>query len=168
LRRKITDISQRYWDFTSTESPNQQRLRLIRQFTDLDEIPREWDPVNYGIPPPGMPTAKEIEVILRPWRSDELRQKAWQILESGNTVPIFLRTHYKSGDDEKMEEWVNASQEFDNQAWWACLNDATLFNFGVDWQRVYIMPEAAVPGTSDIRNDRLWRCHEHILRPPSA
>ncbi|OKP00019.1 hypothetical protein PENSUB_8217 [Penicillium subrubescens] len=55
--------------------------------------------------------AKEIEVILRPWRSGELRQKAWQILESGNTVPIFLRTQYKSGDDEKMEEWVNASQE---------------------------------------------------------
>jgi hypothetical protein len=45
-----------------------------------------------------------------------------------------------------MEEWIGASEEFENQAWWACLNDATLFNFGFDWQRVYdIMPEVAGP-----------------------
>ncbi|KAJ6022826.1 hypothetical protein N7499_008145 [Penicillium canescens] len=93
-----------------------------------------------------MPTVEEIDTVLRPWRSDELRQKAWQILESGNAVPIFLRSYYNPEDDEKMEEWVDASEEFRNQAWWACLNDATLFNFGFDWQRVYdIMPEVAGP-----------------------
>ncbi|KAJ6022825.1 hypothetical protein N7499_008144 [Penicillium canescens] len=31
----------RYWDFVAAESPDQQRLLLIRQFIDLDEIPRE-------------------------------------------------------------------------------------------------------------------------------
>lgn len=144
LHRETANVPQRYWDFAATESPDQQRLRLIRQFIDLDEIPREWDPVNYGAPPPRMPTAEEIDTVLRPWRSDELRQKAWQILESGNAAPIFLRTHYNPEDDEKMEEWVGASEEFENQAWWACLNDATLFNFGFDWKRVYdIMPEVA-------------------------
>ncbi|KAJ6088010.1 hypothetical protein N7467_006924 [Penicillium canescens] len=136
----------RHWDFAAAESPDQQRLRLIRQFIDVDEIPREWDPVNYGAPPPRMPTVEEIDLILRPWRSDELRKKAWQMLESGALAPIFLRTHYDPKDDETMEEWISASEEFENQAWWACLNDATLFNFGSDWQRVYeIMPEVAGP-----------------------
>lgn len=65
----------------------------------MDEIPREWDPVNYGAPPPRMPTVEEIDLILRPWRSDELRKKAWQMLESGALAPIFLRTHYDPKDD---------------------------------------------------------------------
>ncbi|OKP06463.1 hypothetical protein PENSUB_6453 [Penicillium subrubescens] len=128
------------------QSPDQQRLCLIRQFIDVDEIPREWDPVNYGAPPPRMPTVEEIDLILRPWRSDELRKKVWQMLESGALAPIFLRTHYDPKDDETMEEWISASEEFENQAWWACLNDATLFNFGSDWQHVYeVMPEVAGP-----------------------
>jgi hypothetical protein len=142
----MANISQRYWHFAAAEFPTQQRLRLIRQFIDLDEIPREWDPVNYGKPPPRMPTVEEIDVILRPWRPDELRQKAWEILQPGNITPIFLRTHYNPEEDEKMEEWVSASEEFENQAWWACLNDANVFNFGVEWQGVYdIMPEVAGP-----------------------
>ncbi|KAJ5985571.1 hypothetical protein N7522_012767 [Penicillium canescens] len=58
----------------------------------------------------------------------------------------FSRSYYNPEDDEKMEERVDASEEFRNQAWWACLNDATLFNFGFDWQRVYdVMPEVAGP-----------------------
>lgn len=101
----ITDFLQRYWNFAATEAPDQQRLRLIRHFIDLDEILRECGPVNYGAPPPRMPTAEEIDTVLRPWRSDKLRQKAWQILVSGNAAPIFLRTYYDAGDDEKMEEW---------------------------------------------------------------
>ncbi|KAL4759195.1 uncharacterized protein BDW70DRAFT_169594 [Aspergillus foveolatus] len=142
----IANVPQRHWDSAATESADEQRLRLIRQFIDLDEIPREWDPVNYGAPPPRMPTAEEINTVLRPWRSDELRQQAWQILESGNAAPILLRTHYDPEGDEKMEEWIGASEEFENQAWWACLNDAALFDFGSDWQRVYdIVPEVAGP-----------------------
>lgn len=143
--RKVINVPQRYWDYTATEPPEQQRLRLIGRFLDLDEIPREWDPVNYGAPS-RIPTAEEIDIVLRPWRSDVLRQKAWQILESGNDAPIFLRTHYDPVDDRTMEQWVSASEELENQAWWACLSDATLFNFGANWQRVYdIMPEVAGP-----------------------
>jgi hypothetical protein len=143
---ETANVPQRYWDFAAAESPTQQRLRLIQQFIDLDEILREWDPVNYGAPSPRMPTMEEIDVVLRPWRSQELRQKAWQILESGNNAPIFIRTHYTPEDDEKIKEWVTASEEFENQAWRASLNDANLFNFGFDWQRVYeIMLEVAGP-----------------------
>lgn len=67
-------------------------------------------------------------------------------MASGNAAPIFLRTHYGAEDDEKMEEWVGASEEFENEAWWACLNDGPFFDFDSDWQRVYdIMPEVAGP-----------------------
>ncbi|KAL5355558.1 hypothetical protein BJX96DRAFT_170783 [Aspergillus floccosus] len=52
-----------------------------------------------------MPTAEEIDTILRPWRSDELRQKAWEILSPSDTVPIFLRTHYDPEDNKTMEQW---------------------------------------------------------------
>jgi hypothetical protein len=62
--------------------------------------------------------------------------------------PIFPRTHYDPGDDEKMEHWACISEEFEDQAWWACLNNAQLYNFESDWQRVYeILPEIAEPST---------------------
>lgn len=50
-----------------------------------------------------------------------------------------------------MGKWVDASEELADEAWWACLNDATLFNFGSDWQRVYdIVPEVGGPGIDAI------------------
>ncbi|OQD77709.1 hypothetical protein PENDEC_c002G01583 [Penicillium decumbens] len=116
---------------------------------------------------PRMPTVEETNLVLLLWRSDELRKKAWQMLESGTAVPVFLRTYYDPEEDEKMEEWVSASEEFENQAWWASLNDATLFNFGSDWQHVYeIMPAVAGPvsgagykryPSSEINEPDLWR-----------
>ncbi|KAB8067079.1 hypothetical protein BDV29DRAFT_186807 [Aspergillus leporis] len=138
----------RHWDNTVTESPDQQRIRLVRQFLDLDEIPREWFPTQEGEPLPRTPTEEEISAILRPWRSADLRRRAWHIYTNVTDEPIFLRTHYKSEDDEKMEHWACASEEFEDQAWWACLNNAHLYNFGSDWQRVYeILPEIAGPST---------------------
>ncbi|KAE8377568.1 hypothetical protein BDV26DRAFT_208091 [Aspergillus bertholletiae] len=47
-----------------------------------------------------------------------------------------------------MEHWTCVSEEFGNHAWWACLNNNQLYNFGSDWQRVYeILPEIAGPLT---------------------
>lgn len=138
----ITEFLQRYWDFAATEPPDQQRLRLIRHFIDLDEYPangilrRTATTHAHGGGDQHGPPSLAI---------GQTAQKAWQILASGNATPIFLRTHYNAEDDEKMEEWVGASEEFENQAWWACLNDVTLSDFGSDWQRVCIMPEVAGP-----------------------
>ena len=41
LLGETADILQRCWDFAVAEPPSQQRLRLIRQFINVDEIPRE-------------------------------------------------------------------------------------------------------------------------------
>ena len=36
--------------------------------------------------------------------------------------------------------------QFSEEAWWAVLDDADLFNFGSDWRRIYdILPEVAYP-----------------------
>ncbi|KAE8419871.1 hypothetical protein BDV36DRAFT_293762 [Aspergillus pseudocaelatus] len=138
----------RHWDNAMTESPDQQRVRLVRQFLDLDEFPQEWFPTQEGEPLPPSPTEEDIRAILRPWRSDDLRRRAWHIYTNVTDEPIFLRTHYESEDDEKIEHWACVSEEFENQAWWACLNNAQIYNFGSDWQRVYeILPEIAGPST---------------------
>jgi hypothetical protein len=63
---------------------------------------------------------------------------------SKDNVLVFLRTHYNPDDNDKMNEWVHENDLFEDDAWWACLNDPHLFNFGSDWQQVYeIMPEVA-------------------------
>ncbi|GAB1191077.1 hypothetical protein APSETT444_000246 [Aspergillus pseudonomiae] len=139
-----------HWGHAMTvrESPDQQRIRLIRQFLDLDEIPQEWFPTQEGGPLPRTPTEEEVNAILRPWRPADLRRRAWHIYTNVTEEPIFLRTHYNPEDDEKMEHWACVSEEFADQAWWACLDNVQLYNFGSDWQRVYeILPEIAGPST---------------------
>ncbi|PIG85387.1 hypothetical protein AARAC_002800 [Aspergillus arachidicola] len=147
----------RNWDFAAVEPPDQQRLRLIYEFLELDEIPREWVPPDEYASPPRIPTAEEINISLRPWRSDDLRQKAWRLVGADHDTPIFLRTHYNplENSDARMKEWVNASEEFANHAWWALLEDSNSFNFGSDWRRVYeILPEVARLVRADDRYER--------------
>ncbi|KAJ6012409.1 hypothetical protein N7522_002764 [Penicillium canescens] len=141
----------RNWDHSATDAPSQQRRRLINRFLELDEIPEEH--VSLDEFPPRMPTLKEIDTILRPWRSDnDIRRKAYYI--SKDNVLVFLRTHYNPDDDQKLEEWVHKTDLFEDNAWWACLNDPCLFNFGSDWQQVYeIMPEVAGPVDRRRRSD---------------
>lgn len=88
-----------------------------------------------------MPTPEEIGLILHPWRSDDvIHRKAYYL--SKDSVLVFLRTHYDPEDDGKMNEWVSETDLFEDNSWWACLNDPHFFNFGSNWQRVYeIMPE---------------------------
>ncbi|KAE8409380.1 hypothetical protein BDV37DRAFT_278332 [Aspergillus pseudonomiae] len=101
---------------TVRESPDQQRIRLIRQFLDLDEIPQEWLPTHEGGPLPRTPTEEEVNAILRPWRPADLRRRAWHIYTNVTEEPIFLRAHYNPEDDEKMEHWACVSEEFADQA----------------------------------------------------
>ncbi|KAB8225853.1 hypothetical protein BDV33DRAFT_187178 [Aspergillus novoparasiticus] len=141
----------RHWDNAVPEPSDQQRVRLVRQFLDLDEIPQKWFPTQEGDPLPRTPTEEEIDTILNPWRPADLRRRAWHIYTRITDEPIFLRTHYDPEDDERMERWTSASEEFEDQAWWACLNNAELYNFGSDWQRVYeILPEVAGPSTGGL------------------
>ncbi|KAJ6012375.1 hypothetical protein N7522_002730 [Penicillium canescens] len=131
----------RNWSHSATDAPSQQRRRLLNRFLELDEIPEEYVSLDESLP--RTLTPEEIDTILKPWRSDnDLRRKAYYM--SKDNVLVFLRTHYNPHDDGKLKGWIHKNDLFEENAWWACLNDPYLFNFGPDWQRVYeIMPEVA-------------------------
>ncbi|OQE61119.1 hypothetical protein PENNAL_c0293G01593 [Penicillium nalgiovense] len=129
------------WNHFSIDAPSQQRQRLIQRFLERDKTTEEF--LFSDELPPRMPTSEEIGLILHPWRSDDvIRRKAYYLTK--DSVLVFLRTHYDPEDDGKMNEWVYETDLFEENSWWACLNEPRLFNFGSDWQRVYeIMPEGA-------------------------
>ena len=131
----------------------------MQKYMQLDSIPKEWDPAEHGMyperQPKRIPTEYEIDNILRPWRSDDMRRRAWQIWCGANSeVPVMLRTHYggssnpaqgqHSDDDTKMVEFTECSELYAMGANWSVLNNAHLFNLGADWKQVfYILPEIA-------------------------
>lgn len=151
----IDEARQANWSYTFAETPERQRHRLIGEFLALKEIPKTWYSRQR------VPRFDEIETIFRPWRSDDLRQKASKIWHpSGSGGPILLRTYYDPDDDPIMRIWVRAEPLFCNEAWWSCLDNANLFNFGPDWKHVYeILPELSGPTMQDgdltIRHKRL-------------
>lgn len=117
----------------------------------LESIPDEWDPTELGLyperQPTRIPTEEEIATILRPWRSDDMRRRAWQIwCGANNQAPVMLRTHYNNllEANAKMIEFTEVSEFYAMGAKWSVLNDANLFNFGADWKQVFnILPEIA-------------------------
>ncbi|KAJ5674421.1 uncharacterized protein N7477_004355 [Penicillium maclennaniae] len=64
--------------------------------------------------------------------------------------PVFLRTCYSTVEDERakhdhLKKWIDVDI-FGEEAWWAVLDNADLFNFSSDWRRVYgILFEVAGP-----------------------
>ncbi|KAL3494682.1 hypothetical protein BJX62DRAFT_247086 [Aspergillus germanicus] len=149
----------RNWNHTSPEPPSNQRSRLINSYIHLDAIPKEWDPTDFGeawyepdandtdpaFAPSRIPTDAEIDLILRPWRSHDLRKKAWQIwCDKGRGYPVILRTDYgdRNGDgeqgDRKFGEYMQVSDTLDARADVYALNDRELFDFGSsDWRRIF-------------------------------
>ncbi|KAL2815106.1 hypothetical protein BJX63DRAFT_442109 [Aspergillus granulosus] len=118
----------RYWSHSSSETADDQRKRLIYENIQLDEIPKEWDPTDFGeasswkptnadtgpaFTSNRIPTDEEIATILRPWRSDDMRKRAWQI-------------------------WCGRTSEwYGDIADCLDLNNTELFNFGSDWRRIF-------------------------------
>ncbi|KAJ5288610.1 hypothetical protein N7478_001640 [Penicillium angulare] len=132
------------WDSYSSESIGQQRLRLIRQHLESDTIPLE----RYF--PDAQRRAPQIAVhiILRPWRSEKIRKAAIQHLHGNYEIPLMLRTHYSKDagelemDNTKLADWVDYDEGFSAEAYWACLDDPEVFNFGEQWQKIFeIIPE---------------------------
>ncbi|KAL2811881.1 hypothetical protein BJX63DRAFT_443865 [Aspergillus granulosus] len=127
----------RYWDYSSSESVDGQRKRLVREYMQLEEIPKEWDPTQFTEyserQPERIPTAEEVATILRPWRSDDMRKRAWHLWAGENFyAPIMLRTYYENGSEDN----------YADSADWAVLDDAELFNYGSDWKQILsVLPE---------------------------
>lgn len=126
---------------------------MVAEFLHLNLIPIEWVEDCEGnsyITPPRAPTTEEIDTILRPFRCDPLRWHA-ENLYRDELCPVLLRTHYSTDEDERaqhdeeMKKWTDGDT-FCDESWWAVLDNATLFNFGPDWHRIYnILPEVAYP-----------------------
>ncbi|EPS31541.1 hypothetical protein PDE_06496 [Penicillium oxalicum 114-2] len=157
------------WDHSSSEPTGDQRLRLIHQFLDLDEIPKELDPNCHTSDTYETlsPTAYAIDTILRPWRSDDLRKIAWRIWGCDADQLILLRTHYNADDNHKITELVGSDElHEENVAWWALLDNPEFFNFGDQWWRVFdILPELAGPlnGYSRLPNpESILRERQHF------
>ncbi len=137
--------NQRLWDYSSTESVDDQRKRLVKEYMQLDEIPKEWDTAQFteypDRQPDRIPTAEEVATILRPWRSNDMRKRAWHLWAGENfQAPVMLRTYYENGSagDKKIAEYADASDNYAESADWAVLNDAELFNYGSgsDWKQI--------------------------------
>ncbi|RDW70551.1 uncharacterized protein DSM5745_08062 [Aspergillus mulundensis] len=150
----------RHWNHSSPEPNNQQRLRLIHAYIHLDKVPQEWDPTDFGeawyepdpndtnraFGPTRIPTDTEIEVILRPWRSHDLRKRAWEIwCGRDRGYPVMLRTYYDGEEGgAKFTEYTRVSETYHAVTDCLALCDAQLFNFGSEWRRVFdILPEIA-------------------------
>ncbi|KAJ5768883.1 hypothetical protein N7520_003442 [Penicillium odoratum] len=144
----------RHWNPFSNDSPDTQRFRLVRKFLNLPRIPRVWyleDRIRE-------PTANEINLILRPYRSDNVRKVAWAIWRERHSFPVLLRTHYNPDmpvHNAMMNNWINVGQYISQLAPWAVINDPDFFGIpesdntrapSVDWRRVsFKLPEAAGP-----------------------
>ncbi|KAJ5400957.1 hypothetical protein N7465_011446 [Penicillium sp. CMV-2018d] len=147
------------WDYSSTETTDQQRTRLVAGFLDLNLIPMEWLDEDWESlsNPPRTPTAEEIDTILRPYRVDALRWRAAEMFYD-EASPVLLRTYYSTEEgerakhDEMLHIWVD-SGPFDGESWWAVLDNAEHFDFGSDWRRIYeILPEVAGPLSPEVED----------------
>ncbi|CAI7633482.1 unnamed protein product [Penicillium manginii] len=128
------------WSFSSTKTPNQQRSRLVTEFLNLNTLPFKWFkmPDLKDLPAQGtgfrLPTTEEIDIILRPYRCENLR--------------CALNSDQRVKDDTQMEEWID-TEKFGEEAEWAVLDSEDLFNFGPgseSWRQIYdIIPELAGP-----------------------
>lgn len=152
----LANYSKLNWDFSSTEIPDQQRSRLATEFLNLNILPLKWFEMPEDLPDNGtdlrQPTTEEVDIILRPYRSEELRCYAMNAYRD-KTCPHLLRTHYSANenqrakDDEQMERWID-TEIFSEEAEWAVLDNENIFNFGTgrNWRRIYdILPELAGP-----------------------
>ncbi|KAJ5707151.1 hypothetical protein N7488_006952, partial [Penicillium malachiteum] len=139
----INGYTMKKWSSDSTESPDEQRLRLIREHLDSDTIP-ESDLMMQNCPEP---SSNDIDTIFRPLRFDKLRKAALRVHGSCH-VPLILRTYYNSDkaersvDDIRFAEWIRLDELLADEADWACLDDPELFDFGDQWERIFeLVPE---------------------------
>lgn len=111
---------------------------------ETDVLPDRWMDPGGGVS--RVPTVEEVRDILAPWRPQKVRKIAHRYLGRGNQY-VILRTYYGQDSDDKMAAILEDEEDGDESVdpennWWRVLDDAQLFDFGDDWQRVFeILPE---------------------------
>ncbi|KAJ5347425.1 uncharacterized protein N7506_000678 [Penicillium brevicompactum] len=166
------------WKWISKETPDQQRARLVKQFIDLQHIPRAWAEVHLGDTSTlRVPTMEEIDIILRPYRPDILRWHGYNMYHNmylDHQAPVLLRTYYSTDQfwrpkhDKVMKEWAD-SDGYKDQSWWGVLDNQEYFDFGSNWRRIYdILPEVSnpIPWRSEIAGLATRGCSPEFVDGP--
>ncbi|KAI0906411.1 hypothetical protein F4823DRAFT_627070 [Ustulina deusta] len=142
----------RHWDFGSPLSSADQRRSLISAFLGLDAFPKDWDAttrVSNASTITRIPTQREVQEILAPWRPLRWREAALHLWRDRYDEEVWLRTHYGAGSDQKFAE-LRAACEDNDPAFeedcraWTVLDDQALFDG--DWSAaLHILPELTGP-----------------------
>lgn len=120
------------------------------------EWTEDWDSLPTDVDRPREPTTEEVDTILRPYRSDQLRWHAMNIFHD-QTSPVLLRTYYSTDEGETArhaELMTRLVDPWDSEDWWAVLDNEDLFNFGSEWWCVYeVLPELAGPISPEVDDE---------------
>ncbi|CAL8580057.1 hypothetical protein XPA_005791 [Xanthoria parietina] len=125
-----------HWNRDSTESPDEQRKRLVNAF--IHAGPGRSVPYT-------SPSAAQISDILEPWRTRLQHEVA---NKDGMSPAICLRTCYRLGSDAIHEDRLGGSIDLEMAIGGdhRLLNDPTHYNYGADWHRVFqVVPELLEP-----------------------
>lgn len=129
-----------------------QRRQLVAQFLKTSPVPEASLPAldNDTKQPLHPPSAREIDVILQPWRPSSLRRTAYELVAGGRSEFIILRTDYSNdAHNDTLKQWLEEEEECDpfyeeSDEEWRILNDSSMFNFtDSDWlpNLMYLLPE---------------------------
>ncbi|KAL8913519.1 MAG: hypothetical protein Q9171_001707 [Xanthocarpia ochracea] len=147
------------WNPDSSESPDQQRKRLIREY--IKAGPER--PALIASSSTEGPTAAQISSILEPWRTLDQRE----IARAGSIATVWLRTCYSEGTDEKHDEIVeNIDMQLAVDGEDQLLNDPDLYDFGANWQQVFdVLPELLEPqeGNWDVMKESQRQAMEALV-----
>lgn len=133
--------NQRLWDYSSTETVDDQRKRLVKEYMQLDEIPREWDTAQFteysDRQPERIPKAEKIATILRPWLSDNMRKREWSLWARENLQAlVMLQIYYKnsSAGNKKITKYTDISDNYTESVDQAVLDNTERFNYSLNWK----------------------------------
>ncbi|OCK94862.1 uncharacterized protein K441DRAFT_659292, partial [Cenococcum geophilum 1.58] len=138
------------WDESSSEAPAEQRKSLIREYINLGFQGRHHyhDLVRSAEAP--HPSESQISTILAPLRTPSQREMAHQreiTYQNLDVNAVWLRTDYSPDSDGQHEELMSKFDVEDAVGYrHNLLNDADLYDFGNEWQRVFsVLPELLDP-----------------------
>ncbi|KAL4879886.1 hypothetical protein BJY04DRAFT_219691 [Aspergillus karnatakaensis] len=136
----------REWKYKSNLTDSEPRRAIVQDFLRMSPIPGDYDGTERQCPIVAhTPNQRGIDIILAPWRSQQLRQIALDIWVKGpgHAVPV-VRTYYTPHVPGQAlnESWATKIHSYcdefhEKRLAGRVLDDPTVFNFGNDWRAVF-------------------------------
>ncbi|KAH7309834.1 hypothetical protein B0I35DRAFT_440702 [Stachybotrys elegans] len=148
-----------HWDINSSDDPEHQRTRLLKEFLRLRLIPGHWEKAQQGssLPLPfdnATMSQTERNSILLPWRTNSVRALAARILGDSDlsrvqrfSQPVWLLTTYGGDAISRFHQMMDISEISDAHQF--ALQDPELLRFQAvspqeAWERALLLiPEMA-------------------------